>query len=187
MKEQEAKGENGMMTVEAVICLTIFVAFFVIMLNMVNLIYLKQKMQAALKPIAIQISRDYYIDQSIQDGGTATDRSQVSQLMKCRRELSMDVPAAEKSSDNVMEYIKNQLYLSMADYTAGYSKRNYLSMWIVGGYDGLSFAGTGIDKGDSGNVEIVVSYRVRIVGMPFFDKTGINVKMQQRVCTKLWN
>ena len=64
------RDEKGMMTVEVLIGLTIYIGFFVLMINLLNVIYIKQKVQAAMKPIAIQISRDYAIDSAIADGGT---------------------------------------------------------------------------------------------------------------------
>lgn len=182
----ENVGEMGMMTVEVVICMTMFAAFFVIMLNLINVVYIKQKVQAALKPIVIQMSRDYYAVENLDYSRRDDERDITVSILQKRGQSSSGTWTEYVTKADMVKKMKDELYLNMADFSGGYDKNYYKAMWIVGGYDGLSFAGTSINPGGNGELSVVIDYRIRIVNLPFFADTGLDIRMRNKACTKLW-
>lgn len=186
------RDEKGMMTVEVLIGITIYIGFFVLMMNLLNVIYIKQKVQAAMKPIAIQISRDYAVDETIADGGMGYEKIMLSELMRRRRQGIMSeepvyVPVGD-ARYRAINQAEQMLLILMADFkTLGYATTEaYVDMWIVGGYGGISFDGTKVDENGSGELELVVEYKIRIANLPLFGDAGIYIPVKQTASTRLW-
>ncbi len=189
---EKLREEKGMMTVEVLIGLTIYIAFFVLIMNLLNVIYIKQKVQAAMKPITIQISRDYAVNSTISEGGYGHEKLMLAQLMKRRQQGYVDVHTCTTPQEYVqheaISKAENMMFLLLADFKSlGYATSEaYYDMWIVGGYNGISFDGTRVNENDSGNIELVVEYRIKIANLPLLGDAGINIPVKQTASTKLW-
>lgn len=177
--------EKGMMTVEVVVGLTIYVAFFVILLNFLNVIYIRQKFQAALKPVALQISREYEVNKELQ---VMASQGAVDKFKELEELRSMyDIEYAYEPSNDWVTYAAERFYLNIAEYENDDISVEYLEdMGIVGGVDGLSFGSSSIDEDGNGTVDLTLKYRIRIVNLPFFEGAGIDVSIEQHACTSLW-
>ena len=185
--------EKGMMTVEVIIGLTIYIIFFVLMMNLLNVIYIKQKFQAAMSPIAVQLSREYAIDATIAEDQAGYEKIMLSELMKRRRQGAIDsVNTGYVSMDNIKyEMIlraRDMFFTLTADFKSlGYaSSISYADMWIVGGYNGIFFEKTKVNENGSGELELVIEYRIRIANIPLFNNVGIYIPVEQTASTKLW-
>lgn len=182
---KSVKSEKGMLTVEVVLGLTIYMAFFVLMLNLINIIYIRQKLQAALKPVAIQISRDYRANETISGMADQNAAQKFCDLQRRNGEYyrtyeytpTVDLLTQAEQSFLLTAYERNGNILSSA----------YMEdMGIVGGAGGIDFSGSSIDAGGDGMVDLAINYRIRIVNLPFFEDAGIDINIEQHACTKLW-
>lgn len=186
------KDEKGMMTVEVIIGLTIYIVFFVLMMNLLNVIYIKQKFQAAMTPVAIQMSREYEIEATVAEDGAGYEKNMLTELMRRRKQGMISTTPSCMSKDSIGEqmklYAKQELFVLTADFKSkGHaSTDDYRDMWIVGGFNGISFDQTKINENDSGEIELVIEYKIRIVDLPLFGDAGINIPVKQTASTKLW-
>ncbi|MBQ8317622.1 MAG: hypothetical protein IJX85_04730 [Lachnospiraceae bacterium] len=184
--------EKGMMTVEVIIGLTIYVVFLVLMMNLLNVIYIKQKFQAAMNPVAVKLSREYYVDTIVAEDGVGYEKVMLDELMQRRGQgyvnLSGDFTSKENLRYAAIAKAEKMLFMLTADFkTVGYASSDaYADMWIVGGYDGISFDGTRIDENGSGELELVIEYRIRIANLPLFGGTGLYIPVKQTASTKIW-
>lgn len=180
---ENRSGDAGMVTVEVVIGLTLLIAFFVVILNYINIIYIKQTVQAALKPVAIQMSRDYTVEQAVEQSGSAQTGRKASQLLKVRESTRVMGNAPFGSTSDIAGQMDLSLKTMLA-YEAGLSWSTCRDMWIVGGLDGISLAQSTVDPG-TGELDAVVTYRIRILSLPFLGK-GLEIPVEQHAVTRLW-
>ena len=186
------KDEKGMMTVEVIIGLTIYIVFFVLMMNLLNVIYIKQKFQAAMTPVAVQMSKQYGIEATVAEDGAGYEKNMLTELMRRRKQGLESTSPSYMSRDSIgrimISNAKEELFVLTADFKSkGHvSSADYRDMWIVGGFNGISFDQTKVNENDSGEIELVIEYKIRIVDLPLFGDAGINIPVKQTASTKLW-
>lgn len=183
-KQSDDRSRNaGMITVEVVIGLTLLIGFFVVILNYINIIYIKQTVQAALKPVAVQMSRDYAVEQAVEQSGSSQTGGKTAQLLRTRERIYAVGDAPYGSTSDIAGQMKRSLNVLLG-HEAGISWTTARDMWIVGGVDGISMAQSTVDP-SSGELDAVVNYRIRIVSLPLLGK-GIDIPVEQHAVTKIW-
>lgn len=179
------KSEKGMMTVEVVLGLTVYIAFFVLLLNFINILYIRQKFQAALRPVAIQISREYEANKTLRALEQQNGAEKFTDLQRRNGEYYRTFDYAP--NEDFLADAVHSFHLSIYEVEDCYLKDYYLqTMGIVGGFDGIDFSGSTIDDNGNGEVDLAIKYEIRIINLPFFDNVGINISIEQHACTKLW-
>lgn len=181
---KKIKDEKGMITVEVVIGLTVYMAFFVLLLNFLNIIYLRQKFQAALKPLALEISRDYECNKYFNSLGDPYAADQVAVLQEDHYEYFRSY--AYTPCDDLIENCKYNFCLNIMENYGDYFSAEYLEdMGVVDGYRGIDFSGSGVDE-TTGELDLMISYEIQIIRLPFFEDAGISMNVEQHASTLLW-
>lgn len=178
--------EKGMMTVEVIIGITIYCAFFVLLLNLINVIYIKQKMQAVMRPIALQISREYRVNRLLAE----KDSCGASDMFIELQELYLDayrttayIPGADLKAN-----ARDLFYIHTLERTedGGISNSYFNHIGIYRGFAGIDFSETTIDENGDGEVNLVLKYKIRIVSLPLFEDAGIDIDIKQTASTLIW-
>lgn len=181
---EKARDENGMMTVEVVIGLTIYMAFFVLLLNMINVMYLRQKFQMALKTAAIQASRDYRLNKDLAEYEDATN---VFFDLEQRNMLYGKGDYPYYPGGDYKKNAKDKIKFLITDFDGKkYSLDHIYSIGLVDGLNGLNLDSSTIDMENGGSVNLTLKYRIRIINLPFFDDAGLDINIEQNASTKLW-
>ena len=186
---KNVKSEKGMMTVEVVVGLTIYIAFFIVLLNVLNVLYLRQKFQAALKPIALEISREYATESVLNyleevEGTNASE--QFIELQRRNFEYSRGTTYSYEYTEQVLVTARNNLVINVSQWDQYGLGIMYLKdTGVVGGFGGLSLDQSTIDL-ETGEVDLILTYQVRVVNLPFFNGAGIDINIEQHACTSLW-
>ena len=189
------KNNRGSITVETLISLTLFIMFFVIMLNFVNIAFVQIRIQHALANTSYELSVMSYMGTKANErGGTASSDDYMGLIM--RKEPHGDRFVLNIQDSNML----NSLYMLgenpnllgdminklMNDYMAQYINRTaYLSgQGIVDGINGLHYDLSEYNPED-GYIRVNVYYRYRIVQLPFLN-TGIDINIFQNSTSRLW-
>lgn len=192
MKRQK---EKGSITVETVICLTLFVFFFVVILNFINIAYVQIRVQHALANSSYEISVYSYAGAKAKEkGGTVNGTDYVltvldkygdgksitlsvqDQTVRNQILLLGENPAMFQSivksvmDENLMQYINGKTYLS--------------HLGVVDGIDGMHYELSEYNP-EEGYVRVSVYYKYRIIGFPFLN-AGIDVNIFQNSTSVLW-
>ena len=139
------KDEKGMITVEVVLGLTVYVAFFVILLNLINIIYLRQKFQAALRPVALEMSRDYEFNSYIRSLNDSDAAARFVELQDNHFEYFRDY--AYHPSNDLLEDCKRNFRFNIYERNGVYLSNQYITdIGVVNGFNGIDFSCSYVDE-----------------------------------------
>lgn len=187
--------EQGSITVETVIGLTLFVLFFVVMLNFINIAFIQIRVQHALANTSYEMSVFSYLGtKSAERGGSAVaDDYMFTVMYKEPRDGHFTV---YRQDDNFREMLyklgenpdlsREMIKKLMNDYLRQlingdkYLKRQ----GVVDGIDGLHYELSEYNQ-EEGYIRVSVYYKYRIIGLPFLD-AGIDLNIFQNSTSKLW-
>lgn len=162
---------NASMTVEASLILPLFLFFFISFLYFIQIITLQEKLQKAITESGLSMARAAYIYSDFQNPEDVnnTDSSIFEEIVQIGLQ---ELTSAVINNLLIKNIVGSRLNIDEID-----------SSLIVGGFDGISFGNSKLLDGDD-NIDIVISYRVRIP-ISIFGLQDMN--MIQRVRLRGWS
>lgn len=186
---------RGSITVETLIGLTLFIMFFVIMLNYINIAFVQIRIQHALANTSCELSVMSYMGTKAKErGGTASGDDYMSTIMhKESRDGTFRIYTQDSNMWRKLymlgenpELLDEMIAKLMDDYLTQCINRDaYLKgQGVAGGIDGLHYDLSEYNP-DAGYIRVSVYYKYRIVNLPFLN-AGIDVNIFQNSTSRLW-
>ena len=187
--------EQGSITVETVIGLTMFVMFFAVMLNFINVAFIQIRIQHALSNTSYEMSNMSYMGTKAKErGGTASGDDYMTAIIYKEQQsgtikmYTQDVNMWKSlymlgENPGMSEEMIKKL---MKDYLRQYINGDtYLTrQGVVDGIDGLHYELSDYNPGE-GYIRVSVYYKYRIINLPFLN-SGIDVNIFQNSTSRLW-
>ena len=189
------KRNRGSITIETLIRLTLFIMFFVLMLNFINIAFIQIKIQHALVNTSYELSvMSYMGTKASERGGTASGDDYMSTIM---HKVPRDGPCIVYTQDSNMyrklyllgenpDLLEEMVEKLMSDYLSQYiNKDAYLErQGVAGGINGLHYDLSEYNP-EEGYIRVSVYYKYRVASLPFLN-AGIDINIFQNSTSRLW-
>ncbi len=179
------QGECGMVTVEMVTVLPLFILFFVWIMSLIDAFIVQSKLQAAAAETAKEVAtyatfreedgRPSYrcldwVEDLLGTAGHVNEKARDANLISYQ----------SNQSEGVLRYCYRTLLEDSIPELDSYLERH----GVVGGIEGISLRGSGISA--SGDVVIVVTYRVKTLNLPFLGADAFTQTITCSATTGAW-
>lgn len=175
-----------MITVEVAISFTMFLMFFLLMLQFINFVILQERIQGAICESAKELSVLSYLNTTSLEAGENSLQvySKVGDVTSSYGDHYQDRAAImllknqEWMSEDMQTVVRQYLY-------RGNSLQYLETMGLVNGLDGLDFSGSVYDP-ENGEIKIQVTYEVEMLKLPFLENGHFKKKVTLCASTGLW-
>ena len=189
------KKNRGSITIETLIGLTLFIMFFVIMVNYINIAFVEIRIHHALANTSYELSVMSYMGTKAKEkGGTASGDDYMTTIMyKENKRGAFKVYTQDLNMWRTLymlgenpDQLEDMIAKLMSDYLNQYINRTeYLErQGVAGGINGLHYDLSEYNQ-DEGYIRVSVYYKYRIVNLPFLN-AGIDVNIFQNSTSRLW-
>jgi hypothetical protein len=181
------KSNRGSITVEAVLSISMFILFFMILMRLIDGIVIQDRVQEAVSEAAKEISISSYLADKAGDKNTCSLYQVRADCIASTDESYVIIPYEDSlcayaltDSSQFQDYLQLLIWHKLEESPVT------TSLFENAGITELDVSQSTVNPGGDGTVTIVAEYEIKIFGIGFLDDWALTRKIIVSATTRLW-